>query len=161
MYKILSAIFLATALWGCNSTQMAHDKAQYKSAAVEQAVDNRHYTISVRTMIPSRGPSRELSSGYFIKVKGDTLVSYLPYFGRAYSLPYGGGDGLNFTAHTSAYSMIKTKRGAHRVVIEAKSDDDTYRYVIDIFDNGSSSLRITAQQREAISYNGELDVKQQ
>lgn len=73
------------------------EKAARKAALVEKALADRHYTIDVQMMYPQQGPARNVSGDYSLEVRGDTLISSLPYFGRAYLVPYGGGKGLNFS----------------------------------------------------------------
>ena len=46
--------------------------------------------------------------------------SQLPYFGRAYSIPYGGGQGLMFNAPIDQYTMAMGKRGAAKINFTAK-----------------------------------------
>ena len=45
-----------------------------------------------------KGRSRALTSDYSIEIRNDSVFSYLPYFGVAYNVPYGGGKGLIFNA---------------------------------------------------------------
>lgn len=54
-------------------------------------------------MIPLRGGGKSVST-YYIKVSADSLDSYLPYFGQARHIPYGGGKGLNFQEKIDTYS---------------------------------------------------------
>ena len=126
------------------------------SANVSNALNNRDYKIAIDRMYPMRGSSRHISFGYSVEVKNDTLISYLPYFGRAYNVPYGGGKGLNFSAPIESYQEFMKRNGQRHIEIGVANDEDTYFYTIEVFDNGSSSVDVRARQRERISYSGNV-----
>lgn len=123
---------------------------------IKDGVENRRFLIDVRQMYPQSGPARTLTSSFTLEVKGDTLISYLPYYGRAYRLPYGGGKGLNFTATMSDYSVERGK-GKWEVSLDVKNDEDTYRYQITVCDNAASTIDVIALNRESISFSGIID----
>lgn len=80
------------------SAQSKQEKKEQKKEAVKKLIASENYKIDVRTAMPMRGRSIPLTSPYSLEIRNDSVISYLPYFGRAYSIPYGGGDGLNFRA---------------------------------------------------------------
>lgn len=143
-------------LGGCaSSEERAAQKAEF-SRKVKAALDKRAYKISINRMLPMQGASRSVSYGYSVTVKNDSLFSYLPYFGRAYDVPYGGGKGLSFDAPIGHYHEIQSNNGSRQIDIELKNEEDNYTYYITVFDNGSSSIDVQARKRERISYNGEI-----
>ena len=127
------------------------------SANVTNALNNRDYIIAISRMYPMRGSSRSVSYGYSVEVRNDTLFSYLPYFGRAYNVPYGGGKGLNFTAPIGSYQEYMKRNGQRHIEIGVTNEEDIYLYTIDVFDNGSSSVSVSSRQREQISYTGDIE----
>ena len=131
----------------------AAEKAQQVSAALAQ----RHFKIGIDRMYPMRGTPRSVSFGFSVEVKGDTLVSYLPYFGRAYHVPYGGGKGLNFSERISSYNEWQLKKGQRHIEIGLANDEDTYLYTIEVFTNGSATSDVLARERERISYSGVME----
>ena len=105
-----------------------------------------------------RGSSRSVSFGYSVEVRNDSLISYLPYFGRAYNVPYGGGKGLNFSAPIGSYQEYMKRNGQRHIEIGVSNEEDTYLYTIEVFDNGNSSVEVRARERERISYSGNVDL---
>lgn len=103
-----------------------------------------------------RGSSKNVSYGYSVEVRNDSLFSYLPYFGRAYEVPYGGGKGLSFEAPILHYQETMTKNKSRQIGIELTNEEDSYTYHITVFENGSSSIDVQARKRESISYSGEM-----
>ena len=161
-YGILFVMVLVLVVAGCSSLTSA-EKAERQAAlqrAVAGALDSRHYKIAVRTMYPTRGMPKQLTYGYSLEVKGDTLVSYLPYFGRAYSVPYGGGKALNFTALIGSYKAEMVKNDRTRISIFVNNEEDDLTYVLTVFDNGQTSIDVRAGEREPISFNGEMTIEE-
>ena len=107
-------------------------------------------------MYPTRGKAVNVAHDYSLEVRGDTLVSYLPYFGRAYSVPYGGGKGLNFTAPIMEYRSEKGRRCSTTISMKVRNDEDIYMFVLEIFDDGNTSIDVRPQEREPISYSGNI-----
>ncbi|MBO7635227.1 MAG: DUF4251 domain-containing protein [Paludibacteraceae bacterium] len=154
----MSLLFaLAVILWSsCATSEEKAAQMAELSANVTNALNNRDYKIAVDRMYPMRGSSRHVSYGYSVEVRNDTLISYLPYFGRAYNVPYGGGKGLNFSAPIGSYQEFMKGNGQRHIEIGVTNDEDTYFYTIEVFDNGSSSVDVRARQRERISYSGNV-----
>ena len=107
------------------SAQTKKEKKEQKKEAVRQLIVSEDYKIDVNTAMPMRGRSIPLTSQYSLQIRNDSVFSYLPYYGRAYSVPYGGGSGL----------------------FRAK-----------VFPDGTTSIDVTMQNRQAISYRGEVDL---
>ncbi len=154
MRKYLYLLITAATIMACASLTPAEQKELARK--VNAALDNRHYTIDIRTMSPLRGPMKTVNSDWSLEVKGDTLISYLPYIGRAFSVPYGGGMGLNFTAPISDYQERPGSKNARQITIQVSNNEDTYTYIIEVFDNGNSSIDVQARNREGISYSGDM-----
>lgn len=154
----LGVCMLLGALSGCASSAERAAAAAEHAQKVLSALADRHYKINITHMHPLRGGSRTVSS-FSLEVKGDTLISYLPYFGRVYWVPYGGGKGLNFMETISSYEEWEKKNGLRHIEIGLKNEEDTYLYTIEVFSNGSATIDVMARQREQISYTGEMDVK--
>lgn len=148
----------AMILWSsCATSEEKAAQMAVLSANVTNALDNRDYKIAIDRMYPMRGSSRQVSYGYSVEVRNDTLISYLPYFGRAYNVPYGGGKGLNFTAPIGSYQEFMKRNGQRHIEIGVTNEEDTYFYTIEVFDNGNSSVEVRARQRERISYSGNVE----
>ena len=144
-------------LSGCaTSEERAAQKAEM-ARNVTKALNERNYKISILRMNPMRGSSRSVSYGYSVEVRNDTLFSYLPYFGRAYNVPYGGGKGLNFSHPIENYQEYQKKNGQRHIEIGLTNEEDTYMYTIEVFDNGNSSVEVWSRQRERIFYTGMME----
>lgn len=150
-------------LGACASSRLTPEGKKAKETAVSQkvrnAVDSLKFEAEITYMYPRRGPSKVLDAGWSVRVSGDTLYSYLPYFGRAYHVPYGGGKGLNFSAPLQSHRVTEDKKGRRIVVLETRNDEDQYRYTFQIDRDGSLTLDVRSGEREGISYSGSLTLK--
>ena len=158
--NIILTVMAVLMLVACSSLTPAEkaERRAKRAQAVEQALAARHYRVSVNMMYPRNGKAKTVSSDYGLEVKGDTLVSYLPYFGRAYNVPYGGGKGLNFTETFTEYHSKKLSNGATQVLIKVKNEEDVYEFILEIFDNGSTSIDMNSRERESINYSGNIEL---
>ena len=163
MKKLLFSILLGSSacamLSGCASAEERAARAAEQAAKVTKALEARDYKIAVNRMYPMKGSSRSVSYGYSVEVRNDSLISYLPYFGGAYNVPYGGGKGLNFSERIGSYRESQKNNGERQIEINVNNEEDTYIYLIKVFSNGNSSIDVTSRQRDHISYSGELEVK--
>jgi hypothetical protein len=119
-----------------------------------QRITNKDFTVNVNAAQPMSGPMVVLTSPYSIKVKNDSIYSYLPYYGRAYSVPYGGGKALNFNDKTISYTQRTTSKGLSEITIKVKNDEDTYTYILSLSPAGSASITVNSQNRQSISFSG-------
>lgn len=159
MNRCLTAL-TAVALVACSSLTSAEkaERDAKTAQAVEKALTERQYTVSIQMMYPRGGKTVNVSPDFSLQVKGDTLVSYLPYFGRVYSVPYGGGNGLNFTAPIKEYQFEKDEKGNAHILIRVYTAEDNFTYSLNVFTNGSTSIDVSAREREAISYSGQMEL---
>ena len=74
--------------------QSKKEKKEQKVNEVKELIDSKRFTVDVDRAIPMGGRSVNLTSPYSLEMRGDSVISYLPYFGRAYSAPYVSKDQL-------------------------------------------------------------------
>ena len=157
LLAIGTTMALMTACGTANTDSLSKaERKRIQEMKVKEMLDNRHFKIEVDMMHPHTYPARQLSSYYSVEVRNDSLISYLPYFGGVYQVPYGGGKGLNFEERIGNYSETQIKDKRH-IEIEVKNDEDTYLYTLEVFDNGSSSIDVLARHRDRISYTGDME----
>ncbi len=118
-------------------------------------LDKRSYQIDVNYMIPHRGEAQTVSS-YSITVDGSTIVSQLPYVGQAWSIPYGGGTGLNFKGNIDSYEDKGFQKDCRTIVLGVKNDEDSYVYTLNVYDNGTVYINVSCRNRDSINYNGKF-----
>lgn len=120
------------------TAQNKKEKKQQREQAVREAVDAKAYKINVDRVMPMKGGSKHLTSDYSLEIRNDSVYSYLPYFGVAYNVPYGGGKGLNFSAPLSEYTSTYSKKGNAKITLKVRNEEDNYLYNITIYPNGTA-----------------------
>lgn len=153
---VFVAIMLLT--MGCATSQQRAEQNAATQKAVTEALTNRHLRINVHSMNPFRYASRTVSYGFFLELKGDTLVSCLPYMGQVYQNAAVNSEGLNFEAPIISYQESRPKKNMTRIELEVRTKEDHYNYILEIYDTGTAYIRVRGQNRDSISFDGDCDV---
>lgn len=153
---VIAVLFISASLYSFASPKADKKEKAEHEVAVKSAIDSRRYEIRVNMALPAGGRSVSLSSPYDVKIAGDSVICHLPYFGRAYSIPYGGGEGLIFTTTTEDYKLEYGKRGVTKISFSARTKEDMYMFAIEIHTNGSSSVWVQPNNKQSITFIGEM-----
>ena len=160
MKNVVVMICLSLAVFSCStltSAERAEREAKIERAVAKMLAEHR-YAVTVNMMFPRNGRAQNVTSDYSLEVRGDSLVSYLPYYGRAYSVPFEGGKGLNFATLIKNYHSEKGKKGNTRVEIEVDKTEDCNRHSLDTFPNGTTTIDVNDRERDPISYSGQMEI---
>ena len=138
-------------------TSVAINAQVNDATELQQMIDSKDLVFKARTAYPQSGRSRELTFDYDLSLNGDKLVSYLPYFGRAYSInPYSGEGGLHFTSTNFTYKTQKDKKGWD-ITIKPKDQSDVQQIFLEVSPKGYATLRVISTNRQNISYFGIIE----
>lgn len=128
-----------------------------KEADVAKLIDSKHFIFKPRSVMPLRGGTRQVTSEFDLKILGDSVVSYLPYFGRAFAAPYGSTEGgLKFTSTSFEYKVIK-KNDRWDIHIVPKDTRDVRQLFLTISKTGFTNLQVINTNRDGISYSGYIE----
>lgn len=136
--------------------QTKEERKETKEKAIKAQIDNQRFRIEVNRALPARGTAINLTTPYSLELRGDSIFSCLPYYGRAYSLPYGGGEGMNFEAFVSEYKLSYDKKKTARIAFKTRTKEDQYNFQLRIFPGGSATIDVTPVNKEGIQYQGDL-----
>ncbi len=155
---LAASIMLSVLIESCSTLTKAEREARDAERAkyVAKVLDNRHYKIDIDVMYANRIGSMVVRSNWSLEVKGDTLVSYLPYVGVAHEAPIGSNSGLNFTAPIKSYKDNGMNKGKRSILLSANNEGDVLDYSLEVMDNGNTSIYVTSRKRESISYSGQI-----
>jgi hypothetical protein len=141
----------------CMNKANAQDTKSSQADRIKQLVDSQNYVFRAQTALPMRGGSKQLTTEYTLKVSKDTIDADLPYFGRAYNAPMDASQGgIRFQSTEFQYSKVSSKKGRWNVVIKPLDLKDPRQLTISISSSGSASLQVLSNNRDAISFNGEI-----
>lgn len=119
-------------------------------------IEQRTFAIDARIAYPQGGRSIPLTSPYGLRMQNDSVDVFLPYYGRAYTIPYGGGEGLRFQAPVRNYKQ-QFKKDSYRISFEVRTREDNYRFSLSVYTGGSATIQVTMQNRQSIRFTGEID----
>jgi hypothetical protein len=134
------------------------DKKTAKEAAIKKLVDDQHYTFLATYMLPQRGGGKVLTDTYYeLNVRKDSVIAFLPYYGRAYfDVPYNGDGGMKFTSTKFTYAVKDKKKSGWMITIKPTDVRNIEYLILNISPDGYASLSITSINRDYISYDGYL-----
>lgn len=141
-------------IFGCSNTRNINADPPLDNVTLKNMIDSQTFTFIPRYVNHMSGRRRDLSSDFDLTITKDTIISYLPFFGRGYIAHASPTDvDFDFTSTKFTYSATPSNRGWN---ISIKPTDQTYlrELYFRIFDNGSASLNVTSLDRSSISYEG-------
>jgi len=170
--KILIFSFLAVFFWACGATQ----KIVEPNTELETMIMEKSFEIQARTAQPQ--PTQAMTqiansgliqqgnsinridlggTGYYLKVKGDSVSANLPFWGER---RMGGGyntrnSGINFDGLAKNFETIKNEENASYIVKFSVSDKtEIFNVTANISNNTSSLITIWSSHRNQIRYSG-------
>jgi len=147
----VSAVFL----FSCTTQQQLAETAQKVTAKVERG----DFVLKFDYAMPLRMQPVNLTSEYTLKLKGDSAVAFLPYYGVAHTAPMNSSEGgIKFSEPVKDFSIRKNKRN-DGWLIDFKVNTTEYHYQLHlvVYTNGKADLQVVSAERDAISFTGEME----
>ena len=117
--------------------------------------------IGVINSLPNAGGRLlNLEPGYGFNLKKDSFTVTLPYFGRAFNVNPGdiNGGGIRVESKDFSVKQSATRKGTTLLVIKPNDQKENYVFSLEIFKNGSAMLSVNSNNRQPISYDGNISV---
>jgi hypothetical protein len=123
-----------------------------------QLIETKQFIFSATQALPQGSPSIVLSTGeYSVRMKNDTIVCYLPFYGRAYSADLVQGGGFDFSGVIDEYEIaVNSKKHKIEITMKGRSRGENYRFHLSVASNGSASLSASSDNKSTISYWGDI-----
>jgi hypothetical protein len=154
--QCFATAFIATIVCAACSTSKNAAEAS-NTEDIGRLLESKSFMFTPQTATPTGSRTRQITGGFFFRLSGDTVQSYLPYFGRSFSAPINPSQGgMDFTTTNFGYQAEQGRKGATRIVIEPRSGTDVRQITMQVFPNGNASLQAISNSRSAISYNGRI-----
>ena len=150
----------------CSSQKKTTDNA----AAISSLIEQQRFTFmahsvsptedaryNVRNMFPNGSNLYELSAGYDLRVTPDSVIAYLPFFGRSFTAPMNPNEGgIKFTSTHFSYKK-HMRKGSHEIEIKPADNREISHVFLTITPAGYASLRVLSVNKSAIAYNGVVE----
>lgn len=150
--------------------------AQTNKETTVKILKEKNYTFVANTAIPmsnmdvsqvlSRLPGAQgggminlTGNQYDFRVTKDSVVAFLPYYGRAFNAPLNPSEGgIKFTSKDFSYKESTNKKGAYTIQINTNDvKRENYRLTLSVSTNGYATLIASGNNRQPITFNGYLD----
>lgn len=149
--------------------------AQTDKATTAKIVEAKTYTFVARSATPlnvqdisavmSRMPGGMQGGGtinlnetyYEVKVTPDSVIAFLPYYGRSFTAPINQTEGgVKFNSKKFEYKSTKGRKRGWDIVIDTKDAKENYRLALNIGDEDYATLSLNSNNKQSISYQGYL-----
>jgi len=138
-----------------NAQNSKKEKAARQEQEIKNLIDSQKYVFKAQMVYPLGGRSRNLTSDYDLRVTKESVVSYLPYFGRAYSAtPGSSSGGIEFTSKEFEYAVTAGKKGEWEILIKPKDTQVARELRLTAYKNGTANLQVNSNDKQSISYSG-------
>ena len=157
---LLLVIAVALASASCSTSKKAGGELDVTQLEVAQTIrtllKSGNYTVMVGTMRPLSGPTMSVTQGRKIILRDGVLSCALPYAGSAMFAGYGasGYKAMDFTGKIADYKVEFPKENKARVSFKVNNGDDEYKFHLEVFMNGKTTIDVIPRGRDAISYSG-------
>ncbi|NDV45545.1 DUF4251 domain-containing protein [Paludibacter sp. 221] len=152
--KASLSVFVLLATVACSSVKTNLERLN----EVTQKINAKDYTIGVNYANPMRGKQIYLNFDYDLRIKNDSAFAYLPYYGVVSRAPYGGGKGgIKFAEPMKEYSIAPNKKNdGWDIRFKVDTPDYNYDIMMNVFNDGSSLIKVNSFQRDPISFSGAI-----
>lgn len=169
-------VFLIAVLWcivGCKSSKNTVTPAQIKT--FNNLIEFKEFTIESDFAYPqvtnamsqvlnsqllppgnNAGAISLIGNANFLKMKGDSIFSYLPYYGeRQMQVAYGGTDSaIQFNDLMHEIEVEEHNDNSKTISFSAKSNNENFKVYIRLFQNLTSHIALNSSSRFSIRYRG-------
>lgn len=169
-------LLVVISFFSCKSASSKASDAQIKT--LKNLVESKRFKIESDWAYPqtTRAVQQVLNAGLiqpgstsgainlignpnFLTISGDSITSYLPYFGeRQINVSYGGKDAaIQLDTNIENYKISNGKHGSYIISCNAESKSEHFNIIIELFPSLKSNIRLIGATRNPISYSGRVE----
>ena len=154
---ISARIFMVLLFVSWTSVQ-ALGQGDKTEAEVRELVETKHFVFHALSVTPQQGRMQQLTPGYDLVISGDSLIAFLPYFGRAFTAPINPTDGgIKFTSAKYEYNLSKFRKKRWEIKLQPSDVQEVQTLYLTVYNNGRANLRVNSTNRQSISFNGYIE----
>ena len=159
-------IFSLTCIYARNSLQISKkqlkaEKKEQQIKQIKEILGSKNFIFKAESVNPVNAGTKKLTSDFGIEVRNDSIFSYMPYYGNAYSRDYTSfkNSPMGFMQPMESYRQSKRKSG-FVIDIKVKNEHDVIDLTFHISKTGSTSVSASSINRQNITYTGEILIPQ-
>lgn len=127
---------------------------------IKKLLDAKSFVFKATHALPAGEGSIYLTSSYDLKIKNDSAIAFLPYYGVAYTASYGGDGGFDFGELMKNYESQPSKTGTD-IRFDVNTKKDRYRFFLSVSDLGYATLMVSSNNRQQIQFFGTIDQEEE
>lgn len=156
--KNIIAAFISAAFIACSTMKPAEKAINEKMTAEKTwaAVKNKRFRIDVDYATPLGRRTIAMTPGFSLKVAGDSVYSFIPYYISTLSRTQKAEYGFYFNEVSYDYHTSFSAQDEAKVAFKVKNTKDTYTFDLLIYDNGKAEVTISSLNLKEIRYQGRL-----
>lgn len=158
--KKISVLVFVTLFLGITGFQPENKKEKKARQQLEMAqlIQGGRFRFVANSAKSNLGNFNNLGSNYDLIFDSLNVKAFLPYFGRAYSVPYGGNGGVKFELTAKNIDKIwNEKKKLFTIFTELSDSQDSYSIYLTAGLDGFADLKINFRNRQWISYYGTIE----
>ncbi len=133
-------------------------QAEEAFKSIRTLIESRAFQIEINRVFPASGKdvSRFNPRGK-ISINDTLAKGHLPFFGRAYSLPYGESGGIEFDGKIRDEKIKTIEKKKKRSIVYTFSvtgKNDHYQFTIEAAGGNNCTVSLNSNNRAHISYSG-------
>lgn len=142
-------------------SQTRKERRAAEEARIKQLIESQDYVFLARMVNPPGGRTRQVTNDYYtVRVTKDSVLSDLPYFGRAYTAPIGASSGgIRFTSTSFEYRSEPAKKDGWVITIMPRDVSDTRQITLNVGSRGTTTATVVSNNRQTISFTGVIEEK--
>ncbi len=158
--KRILGLFLMVIFLGSsgNAQESKKERKARQQLEMAQLIHSGKFRFVARSAQSELGNFDNLGANYDMVFDSLHIKAFLPYYGRAYSVPYGGSEGVKFDL--TAQKMEKNwneKKKLFSLSAELSDSNDSYSIFLTTGLNGYADIKITFTNRSWIDYYGTIE----
>ena len=158
--KTIVLLFLGTLFLVFSGFQPSDrkEKKLQKEKEMIELIESGHFRFVANSARSNLGNFNNLGTTYDLVFDSLKVRAYLPYYGRAYSVPYGGDGGVKFDLTAEKIDKVWNERKKlFAIKLSVADSEDSYSIYLSAGVAGYADLQINFRNRQTISYYGKIE----
>lgn len=131
------------------------EKKERNNTDIAKLIESKNFVFVAQNVFPTGGRNINLTTIYEVKLSTDTVVTDLPYFGRAFVAPMNPSDGgIRFTSTKFDLDIKERKKGGWDIIIIPKDTRDVRQMYLTVSTKGYGTLQVVSNNRQNIRFSG-------
>ena len=137
--------------------EVRQQKKEIKAIKINQLINQKQFIFKANSLTSNSGYNKTLSSNYDLILKKDSVMAYLPFWGKAYTSLFNDEGGIKFNEKMKEFQYDDLEKKGHNINFSVKTKDDTFHFNLNISTQGYANVIVTSNNKSRISYYGQIE----